>query len=267
MPTNVEKRDYKSKRLALWDYTNTQNPAIAPKINQIKFTGTPMSGVINWNTWVPPELDSSVPFEPWVQGPANMQGNDYTYLTQYLAGHPGAIVHFYNEPELRGVSVDQAVTDWSTFSTLGHEYGAKLVSPATAGNENGKAWLSQFLGNITEKGYPQPDFVGAHYYGNDPTAAQAYLQDIATSFGKPIIVSEIANIAATQQEGNRFTAAMANWLDDQDWVHEYAFFGAMNHLPNDGGWVKPASMLMNADGSFKDIMYKLIWDEPIKLSS
>ena len=56
------------KRQILWDWTNSsgpENPGIPEKINQVPFgDNSPVASVINWNAWVPPELNGRVPFRP-----------------------------------------------------------------------------------------------------------------------------------------------------------------------------------------------------------
>jgi len=54
----------------------------------------------------------------------------------------------------------------------------------------------------------------------------------------------------------------ANWADETPWIAEYAFFGCMRKLADD--FVSPAAQLMNPDGSFTDLFYKLMYDQPIK---
>ena len=76
-----------------------------------------------------------------------------------------------------------------------------------------------------------------------------------------IIVSEIASTARDLASVVGFTVKVANWMDNTDYVFEYGFFGCMEHVADN--FVSPAAQLMNPDGSFKDLMYKLMNDEPM----
>ena len=78
---------------------------------------------------------------------------------------------------------------------------------------------------------------------------------------QPIIVSEIASTAQDQPSVVGFTVQVANWMDGTDYVFEYGFFGCMEHVADN--FVSPAAQLMKADGSFTDLMYKLMFDQPM----
>jgi hypothetical protein len=52
-------------------------------------------------------------------------------------------------------------------------------------------------------------------------------------------------------------------MDEKDWVFEYAFFGCMRVTADD--FVSPAAQLMNADGSFTDLMWKYMSDQPFHM--
>ena len=74
-------------------------------------------------------------------------------------------------------------------------------------------------------------------------------------------MSEIASTARDQDSVNGFTVQVVNFMDDAEYVFEYGFFGCMEHVAD--GFVSPAAQLMKADGSFTDLMYKLMWDQPM----
>lgn len=76
-----------------------------------------------------------------------------------------------------------------------------------------------------------------------------------------MVVSEIASISRDKAEVFAFTAQLANWMDGCPWVYEYSFFGCMRELADD--FVSPEAQLMNADGSFKDLMVKLMNEQPM----
>lgn len=76
-----------------------------------------------------------------------------------------------------------------------------------------------------------------------------------------VVVSEIASISRDKKEVFAFTAQVANWMDECPWVPEYAFFGCMAKVADD--FVSPEAQLMNADGTLRYLMQKLMNEQPI----
>lgn len=108
-----------------------------------------------------------------------------------------------------------------------------------------------------------PEYVGLHYYGDNVEDAKRYLFEMYQRLGsKPVIISEIASISRDQWRVDEFTRDMCNWLDEQDWVFEYAFFGCMTYLPD--GFVSPAAALMREDGSFTPLMERYMHQQPMQ---
>jgi hypothetical protein len=93
------------KRSLLWDYINTQK--VPHQIDKVNFNG-PISSVSNWNAWVPPELKGRVPFCPMIHLERELNGQEWGLILQSNE----QIVHFFNEPERNGISVDQAAKYW-----------------------------------------------------------------------------------------------------------------------------------------------------------
>ena len=138
--------------------------------------------------------------------------------------------------------------------------GKKLVSPSCSNDAAGQAWIADFMNRVSAN---PPDYLGLHYYGTNGNDAIAFIEDMHKKHPKqPIIVSEIASISRTYNDVLGFTAQLANWMDETSYVFEYGFFGCMEHLADN--FVSPEAQLMNPDGSFKDLMYKLMYDQPIK---
>ena len=107
-----------------------------------------------------------------------------------------------------------------------------------------------------------PDYLGMHYYGTDGNAAIHEIQNMHKLYPNlPIIVSEIASTARDKPSVVGFTVQVANWMDSTDYVFEYGFFGCMEHVADN--FVSPAAQLMHSDGSFTDLMYKLMRDQPM----
>jgi acyl carrier protein phosphodiesterase len=108
-----------------------------------------------------------------------------------------------------------------------------------------------------------PDYLGLHYYGTESADAQKYIEDMHKTFpDQKVIVSEIASISRNQPSVVGFTIDMCNWMDEQDWLFEYAFFGCMTQVPD--SFVSPAARLMEEDGSFTSLMDRYMNQQPMK---
>lgn len=258
------------KRLALWDWTLTRDVASYPGIQATaaSLSSAPeIAAVMNWDAWQPTEI-AGLPFEPMARVPASLLGDVWNQLlgslaNQLTAGATQLTVYFLNEPERQGVSASDAAATWrSSFLPLRAQYGggvgnttttARLVGPAPASDEAGSAWLREFMGYLGDG--EKPDLLGVHYYtGQDQgaadaaAAAQAYIQGQSEAYGGlPVVVSEIASTSRDAAEVDAFTRQMAQWLDAQDWVAQYGFFGMSREVVDD--FVSPAAQLMDADGN------------------
>ena len=242
------------KRCLLWDYTNTAS--IPWALDKVRFDG-PISSLSNWNTWTPPELKNRLPFRPMVRLEAQLSGSDWNNIES--SNEP--IIHFFNEPERAGISPEHAADLWfNRMLPLRQHKGKKLVSPSCSSDLAGQAWIAEFMDHVRSDA---PDFLGLHYYGTDGNAACAFLESMHQKHPhQPIIVSEIASTARDHGNVLGFTAQLANWMDATPWIFEYGFFGCMRELAD--GFVSPSARLMNEDGTFTDLMMKLMWDQPIR---
>lgn len=93
------------KRSLLWDWTNTQK--VPQQMDKVNFDG-PISSVSNWNAWVPPELKNRAPFRPMIHLERELTGNEWKWILESKE----SIVHFFNEPERAGISVEKAAKYW-----------------------------------------------------------------------------------------------------------------------------------------------------------
>lgn len=264
------------KRCLLWDWTNTHD--CPGQMDKVQFDG-PISSVSNWNAWVPPELKGRAQFRPMIHLERELNGNEW----QWIKDSHEPIVHFFNEPERNGISPEKAAEYWrkqvrkylavtvivtlealsdtsQVLPELRQKRGKKLVSPSCASDENGKNWLYRWMDLV--KDCP-PDFVGMHWYGTDPNLAIHDIEAMSRRFPqKPIIVSEIASISRDRNQVYEFTKRLCNWMDETNYIFEYAFFGCMRKMPDQ--YVSEAARLMNPDGSFTDLMSKYMHDQPIR---
>lgn len=246
------------KRCLLWDWTNTDGPGhtgVPWAMDHVKFTG-PLTSVSNWNAWTPPELKNRAPFRPMIHDLSKLSGNDWTTIN----GYKDHIILYFNEPERNGISAEQAADLWfKHIVPLRKEKHNRLVSPSCASDNNGQAWIADFMKRVASD---PPDFLGLHYYGTSSKDAIKYFEDMHAKFPhQAIFVSEIASISRNYDEVLHFTVEVANWMDRTEWVFEYGFFGCMRQVPDK--FVSPQAQLMKPDGSFTDLMYKLMNDEPM----
>ena len=243
------------KRCLLWDWTNTAN--VPETIEQVDFSG-PISSVSNWNTWTPPELKDRAPFRPMVRLEAQLSGDDW----KNILSSTQPIIHFFNEPERAGITPEKAAAAWANqMLPLRKDRGKKLVGPSCASDPGGEAWLDDFMKRVSAN---PPDYLGLHYYGTNGDAAIEYIKSMHEKYPElPVIVTEIASISRRQDEVYAFTAQLANWMDEADWIFEYGFFGCMREVAD--AFVSPKAQLMNKNGSFTQLMQKLMTEQPIEV--
>ncbi|KAH8680526.1 glycosyl hydrolase catalytic core-domain-containing protein [Xylariales sp. PMI_506] len=157
----------------------------------------------------------------------------------------------------------------------------KLVSPACASDPAGTQWLDAFFEQLvsaeaagaesslsSSSSSLLPDYIGAHYYTDpagtsatvdeDLTAVQTYLTDLqarhAARYGggggggpaPRLVVSEIASTSRDAVAVERFSRAAAAWMDQQAWIREFAFFGAMREVAD--GFVSPDAQMLDGQG-------------------
>ncbi|KAI4266950.1 MAG: hypothetical protein LQ337_008601 [Flavoplaca oasis] len=243
-----------NKRCLLWDWTNTRD--VPNQIDKVDFKG-PISSVVNWNTWYPTELKNRAPFRPMVRLEGQLSGEDWNNIQNSKEN----IILFFNEPERAGISPERAAQVWrDKMLPLRKNKGKKLVSPSCASDPAGQKWIADFMHRIVE--HP-PDFLGVHYYGTDSKHAIEFIEGLHKKFPKPkVFVTEIASISRNRKEVFEFTAKLCNWMDKTDWIFEYAFFGCMRQVAD--GFVSPEAQLMKPDGSFNELMRKLMHEVPMK---
>ncbi|CAL8584653.1 hypothetical protein XPA_010241 [Xanthoria parietina] len=244
-----------NKRCLLWDWTNTRD--VPGQIDKVDFKG-PISSVVNWNTWYPTELKNRAPFRPMVRLEGQLSGGDW----DNIQNSKEPIILFFNEPERAGISAEHAAKIWhDKMLPLRKNKGKKLVGPSCASDPAGQKWLADFMHRVA--GNP-PDFLGVHYYGTDAQHAIDFIADLHKKFPKPnkVMVTEIASISRDRKQVFEFTAKLCNWMDKTDWIFEYAFFGCMRQVAD--GYVSPEAQLMKPDGSFTELMNKLMREVPMK---
>ncbi|KAJ1337717.1 glycosyl hydrolase [Microdochium nivale] len=250
-------REVPAKRIILWDWTNTRDASSSPALQSSAKTIASSSrvfAVVNWGTHTPAEIPQGVRFQPMIRSPQELEGDLWQAAVDLATNNEKKIVHFFNEPERNGISVDSAVAAWrQKLLPLRASTGALLVSPAPASNGEGSAWLADFMGRLSAA--EKPDFLGVHFYTAATTpaetevaAAKAYMEERIATYGIPLAVSEIGSTSRDPNSVQTFTQQIAEYMDNNPNVLEYGFFGA-SRTPSDG-FVSPAAQLLDSAGAW-----------------
>ncbi|KAI1455484.1 glycoside hydrolase family 128 protein [Annulohypoxylon moriforme] len=258
--TELSQRDSAAavaKRTILWEWTLTaelnSKPAIKNSANELASSPV-IHSITNWETKRPAELPSKLAFRPMVRTPQQLSGTDWNNIVSQASSQKGTIVHFYNEPELNGISAADAVAKWrANMLPLRQKYGAKLVAPGISSAPNGASWLQSFMGALAAN--EKPDYINLHFYTlqnsqstQEVQNAKTYFTDKHNQYKLPVIVGEIASINRDGNQVMTFTKQMSNWFDSQSWVAEYGFFGVSTKVTND--YVSPAAQMLDANGNW-----------------
>ena len=193
-----------------------------------------------------------------VRGEGQLSGGEW----QNVENSKENIILFFNEPERAGISPERAAEVWrNKMLPLRRNKGKKLVSPSCASDPNGQKWIADFMRRVED--HP-PDFLGVHYYGTNSKAAIDFIEDLHKKHPKQrVMVTEIASISRNREEVFEFTAKLCNWMDKTDWIFEYAFFAVMRQVAD--SFVSPEAQLMKPDGTFTELMNKLMHEVPMKV--
>jgi mono/diheme cytochrome c family protein len=155
-----------------------------------------------------------------------------------------------NEPdhgEQSAMSPQSAVDLWWQAMEPLKQHGYELISPATTSAPDGKVWLQQF---VAACGGCHIDSIAVHWYGTDPQAFIAYLEDHHNTFGRNIYVTEWAcqnfggGPQCDQGQVENFMNTVTAYMDNTPWVTAYFAFGVMHDMVG----VNPLNQLMAPNG-------------------
>lgn len=112
----------------------------------------------------------------------------------------------------------------------------KLSTPAITNGpppDMGIGWMEQFLEECSDCTF---DFAAIHWYSNnDPEGFKKHVSMCHESTGLPIWVTEFA-ADGEEEEQISFLENVLGWLDEQDYVERYAYFGVFpGFLVNESG--------------------------------
>ncbi|KAJ3729037.1 glycosyl hydrolase catalytic core-domain-containing protein [Lentinula guzmanii] len=204
--------------------------------------------IYTWGETAPSDAASlGFTFAPQLWGYTNANA----FASTVVAGYAKYAL-FLNEPNESGQSNIDATTAaglWKQYMEPLKALGYQVGSAATSSNPNGMTWTQDFF--TACNGGCNPDFVAVHWYDISADAFMTYVEEWHTAFNLPIWVTEFAyqdfngndqgDLATIQS----FMGEVTAWMDQQDYVQYYCWFGAMLDMQN----VNPLNTLMNSDGS------------------
>ncbi|KAF7369070.1 Glyco-hydro-cc domain-containing protein [Mycena venus] len=220
-----------------------------------QFTTT---GKVSWYyTWSLSSVDTDLEFVPMLWGEKDVtQWTDPSDgINATIAQRKPTAVLGMNEPQETGQSnltPQQGADMWKTYIEPLHSQGLRLGSPAPSSAPSGKTWIQDFL--TACNGGCTVDFIALHYYDVNATKFAEYLTDFHDTFQRPIWVTEWAC--------QNFNNGPQSFMDAQDWVERYAWFGIMRDLQG----VNPDDAMMNSNGQITDLGKQYIGTEAPKTS-
>ncbi|OCF36158.1 hypothetical protein I316_02030 [Kwoniella heveanensis BCC8398] len=183
----------------------------------------------------------------------------------------------YNEPDLKDKAVaaylepKKAAELWKPQITqIREQYPSiKVHSPVVASNTT---WLKAFFegicpDNTAEEAWGdcayKPDYVSQHVYSTNAGHFRGAVQQYYKTFGLPIVLSEWAchdwsedGHKATVDEVSEFMEETMGWLDEQDYVVKYAWFGTARSADHLHG-VSETNRLMDENGNITPLYVSL----------
>jgi len=156
----------------------------------------------------------------------------------------------FNEPDHDGQAAldpGYAATLWKQVLDPLKDQGYTLISPAVTSGSSGIPWLKSFFGSCSSC---KIDILAVHWYGTDPQAFISYLQNMHTTFNKPIWVTEFAcqNFSGGAQcsadQVSNFMNTVTSFMDNTSWVQHYFAFGVQHDMVG----VNTLNQLMNSNG-------------------
>jgi len=234
-----------------------------------QFTTT---GKVSWYyTWGLSSVDTDLEFVPmlWGQKDVTQWTDSSDGINATIAQRKPTAVLGMNEPQETGQSnltPQQGADMWKSYIEPLHAQGLRLGSPAPSSAPSGKTWIQDFL--TACDGGCTVDFIALHYYDVNATKFAEYLTDFHNTFQRPIWVTEWAcqnfnnGPQCTEPEVAEFLNQTQVFMDAQDWVERYAWFGVMRDLQG----VNPDDAMMNSNGQITDLGKQYIGAEAPKTS-
>jgi hypothetical protein len=180
-------------------------------------------------------LDNSREFSPMLWGLPSSLSPEWTAAVQ-TAGVENILS--FNEPDL-GSQANISPSDAAAGHLAYLEPFAGQVRISTPAVTNGPppnmgtGWMDQFFQHCNTCTI---DFVAIHWYANnDPEGFKSHVQQFYDKYHRPIWITEFA-ASGSEEEQISFLQDVLPWLDAQDYVERYAYFGVFpGFLINEAG--------------------------------
>ncbi|KAI3396624.1 hypothetical protein diail_11877 [Diaporthe ilicicola] len=149
----------------------------------------------------------------------------------------------FNEPEVASQSNLDPTAAADAYRKFMQPFAGKARLGAPAVSNDGRGWMTQFLGNCSDCAV---DFVPIHWYNpaNVSDDFKHFVSDMCDIAGdRPVWITEFQAAGSVDEKTGFLTDAIA-WLDDQQCVERYAYFGTADNdreLLDNGG--PPLSVL------------------------
>ena len=190
----------------------------------------------SWGKFTNPATPPQVVFEPmqhnrwWEGAPENLAADSAGFRASakpvYMLG--------FNEPDhtdQANMTVAEVIALWPYFQNA----KLPLVSPVAASAYGG--WLGDFYNQVAANGY-RVDFTAVHWYGApDASSLINHLQSVYNTWGRPIWLTEFANIDWdnneywSEEDSYRFMAEFLWRAEDLLWLKRYSIFSMAGDPP------------------------------------
>ncbi|KAF9010758.1 glycosyl hydrolase catalytic core-domain-containing protein [Cyathus striatus] len=219
---------------------------------------------VSWYyTWSSYPTSTDLEFVPMLWGSKNVDQFSSTIDQTLSSGNVKAVLGM-NEPEQTGqsnMSPQDGANMWKTYLEPLKAKGVRLGSPAPSSAPAGKTWLQDFL--TACNGGCSVNFIALHWYGTNATQFQLYIADYHDTFQLPLWITEWAcqnYVDASEQCSEDdvvlFLNATQTYMDSQDWVERYAWFGAMKDMQG----VNADNALMDSNGAINALGKQYVGD-------
>ncbi|KZV86162.1 hypothetical protein EXIGLDRAFT_725098 [Exidia glandulosa HHB12029] len=204
----------------------------------------------NWSPWKFDNLPKGISFWPMLHGEESIK--DWGHVTK---GY-GITAMGCNEVNHAGQSkmtVKRGVEIWKKYLMPLKNKGYKLVSHSTDQSASGTAWQKAWR-KACPACHKSVWAYSVHWYGTDPAAFKKYVTNMHKITGKPIVVTEFACTDFSGQKkcdaakAKAFMDNVTSWMNAQDWIPAYFWFGAWPAGSMPGG-VQGANSIVDGNGN------------------
>jgi hypothetical protein len=198
-----------------------------------------ISWLSNWEMWKPQGLPANITYIPHCRT-AKEAPQIMSYLSKYRDDTQVVDFMGFNEPDIKtqaNMSVDHAVNLWREHVLpMKESCRVRIGAPSISNGPEGLPWLEEFFarfGGVNESGV---DFIPIHYYSDDVEHFKRYVTAVYKQYRKPVWITEFSctnwNVEKppSEQDVSNFMKEALAFLDGQEFVERYAWFGAMSDV-------------------------------------